>query len=301
MLNVIQNATSTFAQSSAQGKITTPPRSSPENERTAPAITNSHRLNESEGPLEAMKRRFLDDDFRRQHPDHPSEEGRRSQESRDSSSRDSIPSRRSIVASGDELPPMRSQSPFSAAFCHASFVGRPPAMNPPPAPNRPIPLSPPGPQRLSPTTPYNIASPALSSVFTTQPPNPINLPSPRSLTSSSLGNLFHPISPSSSISADVTAVANAHTAALQHDVSIRTLALQSLQSEHNNLLAAFSRSQTRAIALENKHTASDTEINNLSEEKTRLQAQVAELEQTLEEISRSRDEARQSADGYVVL
>lgn len=165
-------------------------------------------------------------------------------------------------------------------------------MNPPPAPHRPMPISPPGHQRLSPTL-YNLPSPASNPTYT-QKPNPINLPSPHSLSSSTLGNLLHhPISPSSSI--DATAAAHAHTAALQHDVSIRTLALQSLQLEHNNLLAAFSRSQTRAVALEKKHIVSDSEINSLSEERLRLQGQVNELEQTIEEISRSRDEARQSA------
>lgn len=110
-----------------------------------------------------------------------------------------------------------------------------------------------------------------------------------------MNSFFHQNSPSTSIPVDTTAAANAHTAALQHDVSIRTLALQSLQTEHNNLLAAFTRSQLRAVTLEKKHIVSDTEINNLSEEKTRLQAQVTELEQTIEEISKSRDEARQSA------
>jgi len=76
---------------------------------------------------------------------------------------------------------------------------------------------------------------------------------------------------------------------------VRTLAFQSLQSEHNNLLAAFSRSQTRASALERKHAVSDLEVNNLTEERIALQAKVLELEQNVEDLSRSRSQARQVA------
>lgn len=86
-----------------------------------------------------------------------------------------------------------------------------------------------------------------------------------------------------------------HTAALQHEVSVQKIALSSLQGEHDKLLAAFSRSQTRASALEKKHAVSDTEIISLTEEKLRLQAQVIELERDVEELARSRDEFRQAA------
>jgi chromosome segregation ATPase len=78
-------------------------------------------------------------------------------------------------------------------------------------------------------------------------------------------------------------------------VSVQKIALSSLQSEHDKLLAAFSRSQTRASALEKKHAVSDSEIISLSEEKMRLQAQVIELEHDVEELTRTRDEFRQAA------
>jgi chromosome segregation ATPase len=87
----------------------------------------------------------------------------------------------------------------------------------------------------------------------------------------------------------------AHSAALQHEVSVQKIALSSLQGEHDKLLAAFSRSQTRAAALEKKHAVSDSEIISLSEEKMRLQTQVVELERDVEELSRTRDEFRQAA------
>jgi chromosome segregation ATPase len=87
----------------------------------------------------------------------------------------------------------------------------------------------------------------------------------------------------------------AHSAALQHEVSVQKIALSSLQNEHDKLLAAFSRSQTRASTLEKKHAVSDNEIITLSEEKFRLQAQVIELERDVQELGRSRDEFRQAA------
>jgi len=87
----------------------------------------------------------------------------------------------------------------------------------------------------------------------------------------------------------------AHSAALQHEVSIQKIALSSLQGEHDKLLAAFSRSQTRASALEKKHAVSDSEIISLTEEKLRLQSQVLELERDIRDITRSRDGFRQAA------
>jgi predicted RNase H-like nuclease (RuvC/YqgF family) len=47
--------------------------------------------------------------------------------------------------------------------------------------------------------------------------------------------------------------------------------------------------------LEKKHNVSDAEIISLTEEKLRLQAQVIDLERDVEDLSRSRDECRQSA------
>jgi chromosome segregation ATPase len=115
-------------------------------------------------------------------------------------------------------------------------------------------------------------------------PPPSNLHQPSSMT-------YLP-SLSSSHSPDAL---QAHSAALQHEVSVQKIALSSLQNEHDKLLAAFSRSQTRASTLEKKHAVSDNEIITLSEEKFRLQAQVIELERDVQELGRSRDEFRQAA------
>ncbi|KAI9817855.1 MAG: hypothetical protein M1827_000974 [Pycnora praestabilis] len=110
-------------------------------------------------------------------------------------------------------------------------------------------------------------------------------PSPSSL---NFGGTLPPVSPSSAPS---TSAHMAHFQDLQHQVSTKTLALQTLQREHDNLLSAFSRNQTRFAALDKKFQVSDAEINALTEEKIRLQASVEALEQQVEELVKSRDEA----------
>lgn len=90
-------------------------------------------------------------------------------------------------------------------------------------------------------------------------------------------------------------VLEVYCAALQHEISVQKIALVSLQGEHDKLLAAFSRSQTRASVLEKQHAVSDVEIINLTEQKITLQTQVMQLERDVEELSRARDEYRQAA------
>lgn len=111
----------------------------------------------------------------------------------------------------------------------------------------------------------------------------------------SLPNILHPLSPTPSSSLGTSTAIQAHTAALQHEVSVKKYALQTLQGEHDKLLAALRRSQTRARALEEKQVASDLEINTLAEERVRLLTQVQELEQSIADVSKSRDEFRQAA------
>ncbi|RMZ87911.1 hypothetical protein DV736_g4863, partial [Chaetothyriales sp. CBS 134916] len=90
-----------------------------------------------------------------------------------------------------------------------------------------------------------------------------------------------------------------HLQDLQHQISTKTLALQTLQKEHDQLLAAFSRSQIRCNTLDKKSQVSDHEINTLTEEKIRLYQQVESLEAQVEELQKSRDEVHKqsSADG----
>ncbi|ETN43562.1 uncharacterized protein HMPREF1541_02721 [Cyphellophora europaea CBS 101466] len=90
-----------------------------------------------------------------------------------------------------------------------------------------------------------------------------------------------------------------HLQDLQHQISTKTLALQTLQREHDQLLAAFSRSQIRCNTLDKKSQVSDHEINSLTEEKIRLQQQVEMLEAQVEDLAKARDEVQKqsSADG----
>ena len=188
---------------------------------------------------------------------------------------------------GNEESPSQSQHEYH--HTSQSSIGGPSRrgsfMNPPPAPNRQLP-SPPGRSLPSPTS-INFPSPSAGPYGVAQP---LNLPPPSNLPHQSPpGGYLPPIG-----AAHPTDAIQAHSAALQHEVSVQKIALSSLQGEHDKLLAAFSRSQTRASALEKKHAVSDSEIISLSEEKMRLQTQVIELERDVEELSRTRDECRQA-------
>lgn len=225
-----------------------------------------------------MKRRFpanADESYKRQHADFDSAGRHRSSPA--------------SSAAGDELPSISTRSSFQSGMMSNVFGPRMSTsnMNHPPVPGQPLP-SPPAPRTHQSPSSYNIASPSTSYGQVT---TPVSLPPPAGLLQASIPNLVQPLSPSSSSET----AAQAHSAALQHEISVRTLALQSLQSEHNNLLAAFSRSQTRAGALERKNNITDLEISTLTEERNQLQARISDLEQSIEEVSKSRNEARQSA------
>jgi hypothetical protein len=125
-------------------------------------------------------------------------------------------------------------------------------------------------------------------------PSTRTLPSPPGVQYSRSGADHSQYSPTAMHSAH-----NSHLHDLQHQISIKTLALQTLQREHDQLLAAFSRSQIRCTALDKKSQVSDHEINTLTEDKIRLQQQVDTLEGQVQDLMRSRDEVNQqsSADG----
>lgn len=114
------------------------------------------------------------------------------------------------------------------------------------------------------------------------------LPSPSALHSvPSLSSVPANYSPNSSHSAHTT-----HLQDLQHQISTKSLALTTLQREHDQLLAAYSRMQIRCQTLDKKSQVSDHEINTLTEEKIRLQCQVEAFEVQVEELVKARDEAQ---------
>ena len=116
------------------------------------------------------------------------------------------------------------------------------------------------------------------------------LPSPTSL------NLSSNLPSSSSPPAYPQSAAHAaHLQDLQHQVSVKTLALQTLQREYDNLLQKLERMRTKCATLEKKFEVSDAEINSLTDEKERLEKQVETLEKQLEEAQSARDEARSAS------
>ena len=119
------------------------------------------------------------------------------------------------------------------------------------------------------------------------------LPSPPSTQYHSPG-----FSSTSQFSSGNQAAHASHLQDLQHQISTKTLALQTLQREHDQLLAAFSRSQVRCTTLDKKSQVSDHEINSLTEEKIRLQQQVEQLETSVEELMKTRDELNKQSSAH---
>ncbi|THV48624.1 hypothetical protein BGAL_0237g00130 [Botrytis galanthina] len=226
-------------------------------------------------PLIIMKRRIEDDHQRTTLNDMGTSDSRMHQR------------RRSMAKSLSEgLPPIRTQSPNHTHLSTDNTSQRLSSMNPPSAPARQLP-SPPGRAFPSPSpTSVSFSSPSGSTSYTG-----LSGGSSQSSKSQATNHILPPITNAQSSDSAL----QVHTAALQHEVSIQKIALSSLQSEHDKLLAAFSRSQSRASALEKKHEVSDIEIFSLTEEKTRLHAQVLELEGDVEDLAKSRDTYRQAA------
>ncbi|PGH16070.1 hypothetical protein AJ79_02050 [Helicocarpus griseus UAMH5409] len=82
-----------------------------------------------------------------------------------------------------------------------------------------------------------------------------------------------------------------HLKDLQHQISTKTLALQTLQREHDALLATFSRQQTRSATLDKKTKVAEQEIKTLTEEKIQLESQVEFLESQVDELNKGKEES----------
>ena len=157
----------------------------------------------------------------------------------------------------------------------------------------------------SPSAPFGGAPGPLRSPFisTTRTPSGFSLPSPSSLhfptpnpPPGNLASVGASSSPPTDVSSRLTAPAHEiHLQDLQHQISQKTLALITLQREHDTLLSAYSRQQTRCITLDKKTQVSDNEINTLTEEKLRLQAQVESLDAQVEDLVRAKDEAHKQS------
>ncbi|KAF2643297.1 hypothetical protein P280DRAFT_515713 [Massarina eburnea CBS 473.64] len=123
-----------------------------------------------------------------------------------------------------------------------------------------------------------------------QPSRPGMLPSPSSTNFPNPPPNLPPISPSSAAVQD--SAQTSHLQNLQHQISVKTLALQTLQREYDNLLQKLERQRTKCATIEKELQVSDMEINSLTNEKEKLQVQVMALETQVEELQHSRDETR---------
>jgi predicted nucleic acid-binding Zn-ribbon protein len=107
----------------------------------------------------------------------------------------------------------------------------------------------------------------------------------------SSGASLPPVSPPA-LAATQTSAQSVLLQELQHQVSIKTIALQTLQREYDSLLQKLERQRTKCATLEKKFEVSDVEINSLTDEKEKLQAQVTAMEYQVDELQESRDESR---------
>jgi hypothetical protein len=114
-------------------------------------------------------------------------------------------------------------------------------------------------------------------------PSSLNLPMPPS---------FPPLQNQSQLVS--SSAHSSHLQDLQHQVTVKTLALQTLQREYDALLQKLERMRLRSQVLEKKFEVSDAELNSLADEKEKLANQVQTLETQVEELQQARDDARKT-------
>lgn len=134
------------------------------------------------------------------------------------------------------------------------------------------------------------------------------LPSPSSLANTSLKapwtgsiapsgsspTISHP-APSSIHTASVSSAASQHIADLQHQITVKSLGLQTLQSEYTSLLQKFQRDRLRSQTLEKKAVAAEQEVNELTTKNEELAEQVKLLETQTEQQEKKREAERSEA------
>ena len=85
---------------------------------------------------------------------------------------------------------------------------------------------------------------------------------------------------------------SAHIADLQHQVTLKSLALQTLQSEYASLLQKLQREKVKSQTIEKKTTAASQEVNELSGKNEDLTEQVKTLTSQLEMSEKKRESDR---------
>jgi hypothetical protein len=101
--------------------------------------------------------------------------------------------------------------------------------------------------------------------------------------------------PTSIHTATTSTAASQHIAELQHQVTLKSLSLQTLQSEYTSLLQKSQRDRLKSQTFEKKATAADQEINDLTARNEELTEQIKTLETQLEECEKKRETERSDA------
>ncbi|KAI7084248.1 hypothetical protein KC356_g6911 [Hortaea werneckii] len=95
--------------------------------------------------------------------------------------------------------------------------------------------------------------------------------------------------------ASANSATSAHIADLQHQVTLKSLSLQTLQSEYASLLQKLQRERVKSQAIEKKTSVADSEVNELTGRNEELLEQVKTLEGRVEELERKREQERSDA------
>lgn len=95
--------------------------------------------------------------------------------------------------------------------------------------------------------------------------------------------------------ASTNSATSAHIADLQHQVTLKSLALQTLQSEYASLLQKLQRERVKSQTIEKKTSVADQEVNDLTSKNEDLTEQLKSLETQLEECERKRELERSTA------
>lgn len=101
--------------------------------------------------------------------------------------------------------------------------------------------------------------------------------------------------PTSIHTAPTSTAASQHIAELQHQVTLKSLSLQTLQTEYTSLLQKSQRDRLKSQTLEKKSMAADQEINDLTTRNEELTDQIRILETQLEECEKKRETERSDA------
>lgn len=143
------------------------------------------------------------------------------------------------------------------------------------------------------------ASPSLAHRTARALPSPASMTFPLSATSSlptlaaqSLGSPAPSYQAASSHTASTHSATSAHIADLQHQVTLKSLALQTLQSEYASLLQKLQREKVKSQTIEKKTTTATQEVNELSGKNEDLAEQVKHLTSQLETSENKRESER---------